>query len=199
MSVVTWLPLEVRRELANRARAAADAGLVDDRPMSVRRAWDEVREFGAYQAELTAQLEATGLPAHAPLLDNAVVRACLSVPPHQLHSLSVQKPLLGAALRGLVPEYLLRRPTKGAYDSNAYTGVRRNAITLRALLENSVLAREGLLALSPARAELARIVAGAPGRLASLEAVVTTELWLNAIATRSAPRIWEPTRVVARG
>lgn len=198
MSLVSWLPLEVRRELANRARAAADDPVVE-RPMSVRRAWDEVREFGAYQAELTAQLEATGLPAHAPFLDNNVVRACLSVPPHELQSTSVQKPLLGAALRGLVPEYLLRRRTKGAYDSNAYAGVRRNAVTLRVLLENSSLARDGLLDLSPARAELGRIVAGAPGRLASLEALITTELWLNAAATRPADRLWEPLKVASHG
>ncbi|MFC0623645.1 albusnodin/ikarugamycin family macrolactam cyclase [Kribbella deserti] len=199
MSLVTWMPLEVRRELASRARAAADSGPVDDVSMSVRRARDELREFGAYQAELTAQLEATGLPAHAPMLDNSMVRACLSVAPHLHQSPTTQKPLLGAALRGVVPEYLLRRPTKGGYNGNAYAGVRRNADTLRALLESSTLARAGLIDLSPARAELGRIAAGAPGRLASLEAFITTELWLNALTTTSTPPAWESRQAVARG
>ncbi|MFC0627468.1 albusnodin/ikarugamycin family macrolactam cyclase [Kribbella deserti] len=199
LSLIAWLSLDARRELAKRARAAADANVLEDRGMSVRRATDDLREFGTYQAELTGQLEATGLPAHAPLLDNAVVRACGSVAPHQLQSCTTQKPLLGTALRGLVPQYLLSRPTKGGYDGNAYAGVRRNAATLRALLEDSLLASEGLLDLSPARAELARIVAGAPGRLASLEALLTTELWLASASSRPRSETWQPVKVTAHG
>ncbi|WP_433020155.1 albusnodin/ikarugamycin family macrolactam cyclase [Kribbella sp. CA-294648] len=199
LALVAWLSDEARQELATRAHLGAEKAEPSENGVSVRRSWNELREFGAYQASLTAQLEASGLPAHAPLVDNGVVRACMSVQPRQLQSTAVQKPLLGAALRGLVPEFLLRRPTKGSYDGNAYAGVRCNAPTLRTLLDNSVLASSGLLNLGPARRELGRIAAGAPGRFASVEALITTELWLQKDSSRPSRSTWLRARVTSRG
>ncbi len=195
LAVAGWLSHDARQELADRARLEGERQDPSDRTPSVRRSWDQLREFGTYQAELTAQLRATGIPAHAPMLDNAVVRACMSVVPHQLQSIAMQKPLLEAALRGWVPEFILRRPTKGAYDGNAYTGVRRNIAMLRGLLDNSVLADHGLLDRATAQRHLARIAAGAPGRFASLEALIATELWLQTEATDPKQSAWRRTPV----
>ena len=97
------------------------------------------------------------------------------------------------ALRGLVPDFLLRRPTKGSYTGNAYGGVRRNIATLRALIDSSVLASHGLLDRAAAQRHLARIAADAPGRFASLEALIATELWLQ--STPQTRTTWHRARV----
>ncbi|MEV0598499.1 albusnodin/ikarugamycin family macrolactam cyclase [Streptomyces sp. NPDC050315] len=174
-----WLTPEARRRLSLRATTAADHCTIHPRDTSIHRAWAELREFGTYEAELRNQAHALGLPHHAPYLDNAVVRAAMAIPTAARSSTTAQKPLLGAALQGLVPDWLLRRRTKGAYDGNAYAGIRRNADVLHDLLAQSELAAEGWIDASAARVELERLASGVPGRLAALEALVTAELWLH--------------------
>ncbi|WP_067070785.1 albusnodin/ikarugamycin family macrolactam cyclase [Carbonactinospora thermoautotrophica] len=189
-SFAAWLTPTARDQLAQRVLATAATTDLGGVPISTHRAWCELREFGAYQAELTAQLRATGINAHAPFLDNAVVRAAMSIPVSQRQSTTVQKPLLGAALRGLVPDFLLHRRTKGAYDGNAYTGIRRNANRLHAILDDSYLVQAGIVDHAAVRADLDRLIAGAPGRLAALETLITTELWLSRHTSRPPARVW---------
>jgi asparagine synthase (glutamine-hydrolysing) len=181
--VHAWLTPDARRHLALRAAHAAEACTIELPDASCHRAWAELREFGTYEAELRNQAQAMGLPHHAPFLDNAVVRAAMAIPVTDRASTTRQKPLLGAAFDGLVPDWLLARRTKGAYDGNAYTGLRRNVGVLRDLLADSRLAAEGWIDTAAVTAELDRLAAGVPGRLAALEALVTTELWLRQQAT----------------
>ena len=129
-----WLTPDARLRMAVAFGATTPGPVVPREVISTHRAWSEVREFGGYQTELTGQLNATGLNAHAPFLDNAVVRACLSVPTHEAAIPTVQKPSLGTALRGLVPEFILTRRTKGALDANAHAGLRRNLPMIRPAL-----------------------------------------------------------------
>ncbi len=189
-SFAAWLTADARDQLAQVVLLTAERVDLDSVPISTHRAWCELRKFGAYQAELTAALHATGLHAHAPFLDNAVVRACMSIPVHQRQSTTRQKPLLGAALRGLVPDFLLQRRTKGAYDGNAYAGIRRNAAQLHHMLADSQLVRAGIVDHDAVRRDLDRLIAGAPGRLASLETFVTTELWLAQCSGMPQERTW---------
>jgi asparagine synthase (glutamine-hydrolysing) len=113
----------------------------------------------------------------------------MAIPVARRQSVRVQKPLLGAALDGLVPAELLERPTKGAYDGNAFAGLRANACQIRGLLDGSRLVAAGLVDLAPVRDELARLTAGAPGRLASLETLVAAEWWL---AQKRPEAAWRP-------
>ncbi|MGW1495309.1 albusnodin/ikarugamycin family macrolactam cyclase [Streptomyces sp. NPDC002402] len=181
-----WLTPEARHFLSMRAAIAAEHCTIRPNDTSRHRAWAEVREFGTYEAELRNQAHALGLPHHAPYLDNAVVRAAMAVPASSRASTTVQKPLLGTALHDLVPDWLLQRRTKGAYDGNAYAGLRRHADSLRDLLTNSELAAEGWIDASAARVELDRLAAGVPGQLAALESLIAAELWLHQQRT-SAP------------
>jgi len=190
-SFAAWLTADARNQLAQAVLVAAELVDLDCLPISTYRAWCELREFGAYQAELTTQLRGTGINAHAPFLDNAVVRACMSIPVHQRQSTTAQKPLLGAALRGLVPDFLLQRSTKGAYDGNAYAGIRRNAAQLHCMLRDSQLVRAGIIDRAAVRRDLDRLIVGAPGQLASLETLVTTELWLAQCSAISQKRTWQ--------
>lgn len=187
--LAAWLTPTARQQMAATIFDAADR-IPSDLPTSRHRAWAEVREFGTYQAELTAQLHYVGIRAHAPFLDNTVVRACMAIDISERMSPIRQKPLLGAALRGLVPDFILDRTTKGAYDANAFTGIARNAPHLRDLIEDSYLADAGLIDTRLVGAELRRLVAGAPGRLASLESFITAELWIRQHQATPPARTW---------
>ncbi|MGW8375989.1 albusnodin/ikarugamycin family macrolactam cyclase [Streptomyces sp. ODS28] len=175
----SWLTPDARHHLSRKFEEAARESAVPRSETSRHRHLAELHEFGSWEAELRTQAQGMGIPHHAPLLDTTVVRAALAVPVAEHASVTAQKPLLGTALSGLVPEWLLQRTTKGAYFGNAYTGLRRNADAVRELLLDSRLAAEGWINADTVLAEVDRLTAGAAGKWAALEAVVTTELWLR--------------------
>jgi asparagine synthase (glutamine-hydrolysing) len=194
--MAAWLTADAREQLAATITAASvpHAGSM---PPGQRTAWNELREYGAYQAELDAQARTGGIPAHAPMLDNAVVRAAMSIPVRQRLSDTVQKPLLNAAFSGTLPALLLRRPTKGGYDGSGYAGIQANAARLTAMAARSRLADAGIIDAQPVQDEIARLAAGAPGRMASLETFIAAELWLGCQAQR--PRVrWRETGTTGR-
>ncbi|MGI5352170.1 albusnodin/ikarugamycin family macrolactam cyclase [Streptomyces sp. CA-250714] len=177
--LAAWLTPPARLELADRALRAAENCHLSRADTSRWRTWSELGEFGTYEAELRNQAHGLGVAHQAPYLDNAVVRAAMSVPVACRASLHVQKPLLGAALDGLVPSWLLGRRTKGSYDGNAYTGLHRNAEVVRELIQHGRLAQEGWIEPGLALSAFERMAAGVPDRFMALEALVTTELWLH--------------------
>jgi asparagine synthase (glutamine-hydrolysing) len=48
-----------------------------------------------------------------------------------------QKPILGAAMRGILPECILNRPGKGHFNEAFFSGLSRNARSLEALIEQA--------------------------------------------------------------
>ena len=184
--MAAWLTPDARSRLAGTITSASiPAG--DLVPPVLRTAWNELREFGTYQAELDSAARAGGVPAHAVLLDNSVVHAAMSVPVVQRLSDDVQKPLLNAAFSGRLPDLLLRRPTKGGYDGSGYTGIQANAARLTDMAYRSPMVSGGLIDPGPVRDEITRMTAGAPGRMALLEAFVAADRW--AAAQDSRPRV----------
>ncbi|TQN32914.1 asparagine synthase (glutamine-hydrolysing) [Haloactinospora alba] len=179
-SFAAWLTKDAQKELAQRAHAAAQAAARDSasQPSSRDRAWAELHEYGTHHAERRAQFSAVGVYLDSPFLDNEVIRACMSLPVAQRYSTHRQKPLLGSALEGLVPRYVLERPTKGSHDTAAYTSIHANAATLRQIVHESRLADRGVIDRNAVRDDLERLIAGAPGRLALFESFLAAELWL---------------------
>jgi asparagine synthase (glutamine-hydrolysing) len=185
-SMAQWLTADARDQLAGTITTAS-ARDNDPLPPVQRAAWNELREFGTYQAELDTAARAGGVPAHAVLLDNNVVRAAMSIPVVQRMSDDVQKPLLNAAFAGRLPALLLRRTTKGGYDGSGYAGITANAARLTEMARRSPLGAAGLIDPGPVRKEVARMAAGAPGRMAMLEAFVAADRW--ACVQDSRPRV----------
>ncbi|MBO0802126.1 MAG: albusnodin/ikarugamycin family macrolactam cyclase [Nocardiopsaceae bacterium] len=181
--MAVWLTVDARRQLAGTITAASVPDGDPAQP-ALRAAWNELREFGTYQAELDLVARGGGVPAHAVLLDNNVVRAAMSIPVVQRLSNDVQKPLLNAAFSGTLPALLLRRPTKGGYDGSGYAGIAANAERLTEMARQSPLAGAGLIDPGPVREEIARMAAGAPGRMAMLEAFVAADRWAAAQDSR---------------
>ncbi|HEX3811771.1 MAG TPA: albusnodin/ikarugamycin family macrolactam cyclase [Mycobacteriales bacterium] len=139
------------------------------------------------EAQLT---EHFGVPLHNPFLDSAVIHACLSVPAEHRTSPFAAKPLLRAALHGIVPDAVLDRRTKGDFTPDEYLGIRANHVALRELFDRPRLADLGLTEPAAICDVIERAVAGLPFDLPAFDALVATETWLTTIAHESRPR-WQ--------
>ncbi|AQZ61099.1 putative asparagine synthetase [[Actinomadura] parvosata subsp. kistnae] len=181
-AVLTWLTPLMRAELAEAVR---DPGLAeclapDGGPaqMAMR---TELRLSAESQRHLRDLGALDGIRVHAPFLDNAVVAAGLAVPSGRRGDPFTSKPLLAAALRGLVPQAVFRRRTKGDYSAEEYHGARVAARHLYALLDDSRLVAMGIIAAEPVRACLGRLLAGAPVPLGAMSQLFATENWLRCL------------------
>jgi asparagine synthase (glutamine-hydrolysing) len=56
-----------------------------------------------------------------------------------------QKPILAAAMRGILPECILNRPTKGHFEEVYYVGLSRNLRRMEALIEEAPVDDLGFL------------------------------------------------------
>jgi asparagine synthase (glutamine-hydrolysing) len=120
-----------------------------------------------------------GIEVHAPFMDTEVVKACLSLPAFRRADPTTPKPLLRAALAGIVPHAVLSRTTKGDYTRDAYLGVRRAAPKLRRMLSESAAADHGVLEPGPVREVLEAAIQGLPTPWGALNQVFAVEAWLR--------------------
>ena len=176
-----WLTAGARRQLAELAGDLETARAV---PAGVGpadlAALADLRRSGAANRHLRALGRRHGLAVHAPFLDTAVVRAALSVAAVTRADPVSYKPMLGAALAGLVPAEVLTRRTKGDYSAEYYLGARQAAAELRRLLRDSRLADLGVIEPGPVLSALDRMIAGIAVPLGPLTTLVATEVWLRA-------------------
>ncbi|PWK83217.1 asparagine synthase (glutamine-hydrolysing) [Lentzea atacamensis] len=142
-------------------------------------AWSALAGFSRSQ-RLYAELAAScGVNYQTPFLDDEVVRACWSVPAWVRTTPATPKPLLQHAVRGVVPDVLLDRRTKGDYTSLSYKGLRSNAAMLDDLFTRSRLGELGLIDDQALRRVVRQGAAGVPIRLGAFDVLVSTELWLR--------------------
>jgi asparagine synthase (glutamine-hydrolysing) len=122
-----------------------------------------------------------GLPIESPFLDDRVIEAFLSVRPDDRVTPWRYKPMLVAAMRGIVPDECLARTSKATAALDAAAGLREHRGDLLALWSDSRLAERGLvdreqlmdMALRPAAPQL---------RTGILYPAIGCEVWLRALA-----------------
>ncbi|MEU7229805.1 asparagine synthase-related protein [Streptomyces chrestomyceticus] len=119
-----------------------------------------------------------GLPYAAPFLDDSVIEAALSVRVADRGAPDRYKPVLATAMRGVVPDDLLARSTKGEYTADFYFALRRNRAALAELFNESRLARAGLLDTAALAAGLARPHLP-PDVMRALDNTLACEVWLR--------------------
>ncbi|BCM64970.1 MULTISPECIES: asparagine synthase-related protein [Streptomyces] len=174
----SWATPEAVATMSEALRtAAADSPEPLAPQRSVHCALQQVREGGNTVRVLNQTL--TGPPTALPYTDDAVVTAALSVRPLEAVRPGTFKPLLSAALTGLVPAPVLARPSKGAYDADFYHALRRHRGQLLALTEDSLLARAGLI--DAERLRRALHFHAAPAELDPLPYTVGCEVWLRSL------------------
>ncbi|CAM5317133.1 lasso peptide isopeptide bond-forming cyclase [Streptomyces canus] len=122
-----------------------------------------------------------GLPMASPFFDDRVIEACLAVRPSERVTPWRYKPVLSAAMSGIVPEACLRRTNKATASMDASNGLREHRADLLALWEGSRLEELGLVD----GAEL-RHLARRPGSRGLSDAIlystIAAEVWLRGLA-----------------
>ncbi|MFF4403201.1 asparagine synthase-related protein [Streptomyces sp. NPDC001404] len=111
-----------------------------------------------------------------PFLDDQVLEACLAVRLEERGTPWRYKPLLAGALNGIVPPALLARTTKACGDADFYQGMREHCRELLDFVDNSRLARRGLIDPAPLRRAL---LAPSSRTVNALENTLAVESWLT--------------------
>ncbi|RNF82771.1 asparagine synthase-related protein [Streptomyces botrytidirepellens] len=104
--------------------------------------------------QLSRLFETAGVRLHLPYLDDRVVEAALAVRLHERVTPWRYKPLLAASMRGLVPDVVLNRTTKGDFSADLRAGRRRNLSALLDVFSDSLLADMGMIDVDALRSHL---------------------------------------------
>jgi asparagine synthase (glutamine-hydrolysing) len=175
-----WLTPRIRRQLAGIAGDPVTArGVPNDVAAADLAALTDLRQSGEAQRQVRELARPFGVTVHAPFLDSAVVRAALSVPASARADPWSYKPLLRAAMAGMVPDEVLSRRSKGDYSAEAYRGAREASAALRELLRDSRLAALGVIEPGAVSNAIDRMTAGVAVPLGPLHMVLATETWLR--------------------
>ncbi|GAA3133948.1 hypothetical protein GCM10017600_78820 [Streptosporangium carneum] len=174
----TWLSAEgigmVRDEI--RRAAALDPVLDADRGMhttlaSIHSGAQSTRGFQQISA-------ADGALTSAPFFDDRVMDAVLSVRLADRYDPGKYKPILVEAMRGIVPDVTLTRTTKSHTPANAVLGSRRHRDQIIGIVEDSELARLGIVDLARLRRTCHGPVDVETFSL-RLEPTIACEIWLR--------------------
>jgi len=134
---------ETVQELYYEAAAAGTLPIIDDAGQH------EVLRLVQLNGEATRQSSHIGarhgVTFEAPYLDDRVVHAALSVRMEDRARAGVNKPMLAAAMRGVVPSDVLERRDKGDGTRGMFASMRRNRHYLEHLCRDSELAQRGLV------------------------------------------------------
>lgn len=181
-----WASEHATDLLAGLLRSAAERA----HPLAIDRgqhAWvHQTQEAGRIAGLLTHTTAAHGLPMDSPFCDDAVITAALAVRPDHAHNPWSYKPLLAAAMDGLVPERVLRRTTKDHSGQEWHAGLRAHQRDLADWAHDSHLVAAGIAEESELRRALL-----SPGMLhggaCQLENTLGAEEWLRDLAAHPTP------------
>ncbi|MBW4718141.1 asparagine synthase-related protein [Saccharothrix obliqua] len=169
-------------------------GVADEaRPFAVDRGQHEavssLRTAGMFARQMVRTHADRGLRFEVPYLDDGVVEAALAVRTDERYTPWRFKPLLAEAMRGLVPDMILNRYTKGDYEENSELDMKRQIPKILELLEDSALAARGMIDLDAVRARLSLPPDVMNDDMSvHLDNVVSIEMWLRATDARSGGR-----------
>ncbi|MEU3753441.1 asparagine synthase-related protein [Streptomyces olivoreticuli] len=176
-----WATPEAVRTARTLFREAVAAG---PEPLAPHRAQHTAVQYartaGAAVRRIDQATTRSGLPLAAPCLDDPVMEAALSVRLHERAGRTAYKPLLTAAMDGLVPAPLLARTTKGDYSTDFYIALARHRAELLELFDGSLLADMGLIDASVLRAALL-VPHPTPHIVTHLSQTLACETWLRSL------------------
>ncbi|MER8073077.1 asparagine synthase-related protein [Streptomyces sp. NPDC094034] len=123
-----------------------------------------------------------GMSFQAPYVDDQVLTAAMSVRLADRLVPGQVKPVLAAAMRGIAPDDLLDRKSKGDASPELYIGLRRHRRRLLELFDDSRMARLGLVEPDGIRTVLRGLHADARPVM-PFDPTLLTELWLRSVGT----------------
>lgn len=181
-----WLraPGWVTRDAIEAARSMLRRAACQARPLAPDRGQHQILSAVLASAAIYDQL--AGLFAEAnivldlPYLDDRVLEAALRVRLHERATPWQYKQLLAEAMRGIVPDAVLGRSTKGDFDKDVRGGLRRNLSDVLNVFADSALAARGLIDPDVLRSRLLSPQA-TNDTVIALEFLLGCETWLRAV------------------
>lgn len=149
-------------------------------------ALEQIRECGSMMRQIDRVTSQHGVSWHAPYADDRVVEAALSIRLADRAVASPYKPPLTAAMRGIVPERILGRPTKAEFSAEAYAGLQRHKRELAGLCDDLHLARLGLVDAEALRSAVLGLHSGSLTMI-PLDATFACESWLRFLSSTPTP------------
>jgi asparagine synthase (glutamine-hydrolysing) len=199
-AVRAYLPPWATRDAVEAVRAVLKRSAKEVAPLASSWAQDDAVRTITHSGHIvraTGMFCATaGLPMDAPFLDDRVIDACLSVRPEERATPQQYKPLLAAAMRGIVPDRCLSRTSKSDGSSLVHISLRRHRDKLLALCEGSRLADLGLIDAEPLRAACSTSLWSSDFVPVALSPTFSCERWLRDLQEYEYPaRPARPARV----
>ncbi len=113
-----------------------------------------LRINGLHYRQLSRVFATTGLRLELPYFDDRVIETALAVRAHERTTPWRYKPLLVEAMRGILPEVIAARTTKGEFSADTRIGLRRHLPDILEVFADSALAAHGLINPDLLRREL---------------------------------------------
>ncbi len=177
----------VTGEALHAARATLREAAEEAHPLAPDRGQHQyllaLRTTAPAYAQLGRLFERAGVRLDLPYLDDRVVEAALSVRLEERAHPWRYKPLLAEAMRGVVPESIATRVTKGEFSADLSLGLRRNRASVLDFLADSAIAKRGLIDVDTLRRLLLAPQADHSRNIA-LEHLVGCETWLRTTPKR---------------
>ncbi|MEU4473126.1 asparagine synthase-related protein [Micromonospora sp. NPDC023888] len=184
--IATTLPPWITADAADVARRLyREAAASRPRPEATPPAQHEmirITQFNGAAARRSSRVaERDSVTLENPYLDDHVLNAALSVRFADRMVSGRFKPVLGEAMRGIIPDGLLDRRTKGDYSAEQFAGLRRHRGDLLALFDDAELARMGLIDTDRLRADVFGVLPNSKP-LIPFERTLSCEAWLRDVA-----------------
>lgn len=141
----SWLSADARRAVVKKLLEASDGAEPHDAALAGHIDIASVRDAGRLVRGSGQLGHPVGVAYEAPLLDDHVVEAALAVRREERDSPLEWKPMMKAAMKGLLPEDYLRRTTKIGGSPQATRGYAAHYEDIVGLCETSGLADSGLI------------------------------------------------------
>ncbi|MDP3952613.1 asparagine synthase-related protein [Microbacterium sp.] len=178
VSMPPWSTSEARGRVAEVLRAKATV----DREQTWIADFERMRLISAAGVATRAMarvLAPYGVSVESPYLDDDVIEAALAVDPLEYARAEGYKPLLAGAAKGIVPDALLERRSKGDYASEYYRGLRAHRSSIERWVLESPMSRLELLEGKRFQAFLEQIHPSATS-FRHLDATFSAARWLSA-------------------
>ncbi|MFB8034007.1 asparagine synthase-related protein [Streptomyces sp. NPDC056004] len=182
-----WASEETEGQLAALLLSAAEQArpLADD---FGRHAWiHQMRDAGRIAGLFRDAGASMDLPVDSPFCDDSVMNVCLVVRPEEAGGPWSYKPLLAAAMDGLVPPRLLARTTKDHCGPDWYHGLKAHRRQLADWADTSHLVASGIADENELRRGLLNPGLHRGGGAPELENTLGTEAWLRDLAAHPVP------------
>ncbi|MGY5129103.1 lasso peptide isopeptide bond-forming cyclase [Streptomyces nigrescens] len=176
-----WVSPEAERMAEGALRAAAEHAMPLHPDRGLHTDLEQIRSCTRIIRQWDRMAARAGVPMASPFFDDRVIDACLAVRPSERVTPWRYKPLLTAAMRGVVPEACLRRGNKAEASMDASNGLREHRGDLMALWEDSRLEQLGLVDGDALR-RLARRPSTPGLRDAILYSTIACEVWLRGLS-----------------